>query len=280
MDKLVSIVIRTKNEEELIGEVLKSIKRQTYKNNEIVLVDSGSTDATVEIAKSFECKIIKIKPEEFTFGYAINHGFENSGGEYLCLISGHAPPYNEFWLENFIKVLDSNKDVMGCYGGVKPLPNANLYAVRDSVNYSKKMLSDRDGTKTFSNANSIVKRKMWEKLKFDENLTASEDRHWAEQVVHYGKKITYVEDAIVYHSHNETCNQIFHRSFINAQASLNIDKIVMDKTKILKSYLSNVVHDAVFAMKNGFFKYLVDVLYSPKYRFCQFYGLYKGYYNK
>ena len=83
MNKCVSIVIRTKNEEELIEVVLKSIKTQTYTDYEIILVDSGSTDLTVEIAKKYGCKILNIKPEEFTFGYAINYGFENSKGDYL-----------------------------------------------------------------------------------------------------------------------------------------------------------------------------------------------------
>lgn len=280
MDKLVSIVIRTKNEEELIAEVLKNIKIQKYKNYEVILVDSGSTDATVDIANSYGCKIITMRAEDFTFGYAINYGFEHSEGEYLCLISGHAPPYNEFWLENFVKVLDSNDEIVGCYGGVKPLPDANLYAAKDSFNYSLNMESDSDGTKTFSNANSIVKRVMWDRLRFDEQLSASEDRDWAEKTVSQGFRVKYVKDAIVYHSHNETCKEIHHRSYINAKAAVNIDNKVISRKRILKGYFSDVFHDYKFAIENNFSNYLFDLVYSPIYRFCQHYGLYKGYYKK
>ena len=71
---LVSFVIRTKNEEKLIGKVLKSLWDQTYKNFEVIIVDSGSTDKTLEIVKKFPVKLIEIKPKEYNPSYALNLG--------------------------------------------------------------------------------------------------------------------------------------------------------------------------------------------------------------
>ncbi|QMT85456.1 glycosyltransferase family 2 protein [Companilactobacillus pabuli] len=61
MDNKISVVIRTYNEEKHIGEVLESLQKQTYKNYEIVIVDSGSTDGTVEILKKFDTKLVFIE---------------------------------------------------------------------------------------------------------------------------------------------------------------------------------------------------------------------------
>jgi len=66
----VSIIIRTKNEDNWLEACLKSIRLQSYKNYEIIIVDNGSKDRTLEIAKKYETKIVKIK--KFIPGKAIN----------------------------------------------------------------------------------------------------------------------------------------------------------------------------------------------------------------
>ncbi len=63
MNELVSVVITTKNEEKNIENCLKSIRYQTYKNIEIVVVDNNSTDKTKEIAKKYSRKIFNKGPE-------------------------------------------------------------------------------------------------------------------------------------------------------------------------------------------------------------------------
>jgi glycosyltransferase involved in cell wall biosynthesis len=68
MRQTCSIVIRCYNEEKHIGRLLEGILQQTVKDVEVILVDSGSTDATVAIAQSiYPIKLISIKPEEFSF---------------------------------------------------------------------------------------------------------------------------------------------------------------------------------------------------------------------
>ena len=69
-----SIVIRAYNEEKHIGRLLDGIRQQTLKDVEIILVDSGSTDGTVSVAESFGARIVRIAPQEFTFGRSLNFG--------------------------------------------------------------------------------------------------------------------------------------------------------------------------------------------------------------
>src|SRR4051812_7090978 len=68
----ISVVIRTFNEERHIGRLLVGLKRQSVKPDEIVLVDSGSTDATRFIARPHVSKLVEISPAEFSFGRALN----------------------------------------------------------------------------------------------------------------------------------------------------------------------------------------------------------------
>ena len=81
--KEASIIIRTLNEEKHIGNLLSAIEEQDYKNYEIIIVDSGSTDKTLEIAQKFPAKILKIESRDFTFGYSLNLGCKASKGKYL-----------------------------------------------------------------------------------------------------------------------------------------------------------------------------------------------------
>ena len=69
-----SIVIRCYNEAAHIGKLLYGILQQTESHIEIIVVDSGSTDGTLRIAKQYPVKIVEIKPEDFSFGRSLNAG--------------------------------------------------------------------------------------------------------------------------------------------------------------------------------------------------------------
>ena len=88
----VSVIIRTYNEGLYITNLLRAIKQQEYPNIEIILVDSESTDDTVKLAEQYCDKIVGIKKSDFTFGYSLNKGIENSTGDFLVLVSAHTEP--------------------------------------------------------------------------------------------------------------------------------------------------------------------------------------------
>ena len=97
-----SIVIRCYNEEEHIGKLLRGIFEQTISNVELIIVDSGSTDSTLEIASEYPVKIVSIKPSEFTFGRSLNLGCQEATGEYIVIVSAHVYPVYQDWLSNLI----------------------------------------------------------------------------------------------------------------------------------------------------------------------------------
>lgn len=196
--KLVSIIIRTKNEEKWISECLKSIFSQNYTNFEIILVDNESTDKTVEKASLYPIKLVKIK--DFLPGLAINLGIRKSHGEYIVCLSAHCIPTSKFWLENLVKDL-SHDDVAGVYGRQEPLPYSSDLDKRDLITIFglDKKIQIKDSF--FHNANSAFKRDIWIKIPFDEMVTNIEDRVWGQKVIASGFKIVYEPEASVFHWH-------------------------------------------------------------------------------
>jgi hypothetical protein len=71
---------------------------------------------------------------------------------------------------------------------------------------------------TFSNANSAIRRSAWEEQPFDESLPGGEDLAWASRQVARGKKVSYVYDAAVCHSHMEPLREVHRRHRVEAPA--------------------------------------------------------------
>jgi len=197
-EKKISIIIRTKNEEQWIEMCLRKINEQTYKNFEIIIVDNLSKDKTLDKIRKYNCKIVKIK--NFIPGKAINLGISKSSGDIVVCLSAHCIPVNKDWLKNL--VFDLNKKNIGAvYGKQLPLPYSNPLDKRDLYNTfgDDKRVQKKDTF--FHNANSAFKRKIWNKIKFDEKLLHIEDRVWAHKILKLGYKIVYQPKSQVYHWH-------------------------------------------------------------------------------
>jgi len=105
-----SIIIPTLNEEPRIGRLLHSIQRQSFKDFEVLIVDGGSRDNTVKIAKQYSAKIFVIKGlKEFP---SRNFGAQNSSGKVLLFLSADVfLPKNI--LEDLAQFLNKNNNVSG-----------------------------------------------------------------------------------------------------------------------------------------------------------------------
>jgi rhamnosyltransferase len=199
--ELVSIIIRTKNEEKWIGHCLETIYNQKVDADfEIILVDNESTDNTVKIAKRYSVdKIIYIK--NFLPGKALNDGIRVSNGKYIVCLSAHCIPEKESWLQKMLCNFKKHKNIAGVYGRQLPLTYTDPVDKRDLliVFGLDKKIQEKDYF--FHNANSIIPRSIWERFPFDENVTNIEDRVWGKQVIQGGLNIIYEPEASVYHHH-------------------------------------------------------------------------------
>lgn len=202
MNSKISIIIRSKNESFWINKCLLQIKNQSITNYEVILVDNNSKDKTVDIAKKIfpKIKIVNYKSKKFYPGKALNLGIKKSTGKYIAILSVHCIPKDSYWLKNLLRNL-KNKKVAGVYGRQEPLDITSATNRRD-LEYLfglDKKIQKKDPF--FHNANSMIKKSLWKKIKFDEKVLHIEDRIWSKKILDIGMQIIYEPNASVFHFH-------------------------------------------------------------------------------
>ena len=202
----IGVVIRTLNESELLGRCVETLRGQHGDFDlDILVVDSGSTDATVAIARSHGCRIVEIAPRDFDYSKALNLGMAEARGDILVSLSAHAVPVEHGWLECVVAAFDDPK-VAGVSTRQVPWPGApwqEVKRLREGFGETRHVYTlESAGDILFSNAASAIRREAWVEHSF--RLPAVEDVDWARRVVAAGWSIVYEPGTAVYHSHRET----------------------------------------------------------------------------
>ena len=229
---MISVIIRTRNEERWIGQCLKMVLRQSVKNIEIILVDNNSADKTKERAKHEYPELKVIQVNEYMPGLALNMGVQASTGKYIAILSAHCIPLDTAWLRHLVENLE-DKDVAGVYGRQLPMKFSTALDKRDLlVTFGlDKRIQRKDSF--FHNANSMIRRDIWKKYPFDEELTNIEDRVWGKKVIEAGYKLVYEPKAVVNHYHGIHQNNDEERvnNVVRIMEGLNLNK--SHKTDVL-----------------------------------------------
>jgi glycosyltransferase involved in cell wall biosynthesis len=269
-----SIIIRTLNEARWLPALLGTIRTQDFPGNvEIVLVDSGSTDGTMEIAAAHNCRIVTIRKEEFTFGRSLNIGCNAAKNEHLVFISGHCIPVHGDWLRRLIL----------------PLAEGTAYAYGRQIGHATTKFSERQvfakyfpasvtaapGGIFCHNANAALRTDVWARHPFDEDLTGLEDMELAKRLIRDGEIVAYVPEAAVYHIHDESWRKIqlrYEREAIALQKIM--PEIHISFGDFLRYFASGVLHDAGEALeKKTLLKTLPEIAI---FRLLQYWGAYRG----
>jgi rhamnosyltransferase len=271
----ISIVIRTLNEQRYLGDLLQGIQdQQSEFTYEVVLIDSGSTDATLSVAKQFGCRILHIRREDFSFGRSLNRACEASVGNYLVFVSGHCIPYDQYWLQNLVKPLHAGI-VEYCYGRQIGGPHTHW---SESQIFSKYFpISSKLPQKGFycNNANSALSSDVWRTYKFNEKLTGLEDMCLAKRLLDNQGVVGYAANACVYHLHHETWSQIQRRFEREALALQHISpEIILRRRDIARYFIRGVSGDIV--KKPQYSLNPVNCYKIVRYRFHQYLGSYYG----
>lgn len=227
----VTIVIPTKNAGKLLEQTLQMVfKQETEYEYEVVCVDSGSKDETLDIIKKYPCKLYEILPSEFGHGKTRNYGASKGNGEYIVFITQDAVPATTTWLQNFIQAMKLDSEIVGGFGIHYPYEDCNIFDKRDLKihfeGFGKEntiyYLEDRERYEReegyrhllafFSDNNSCIRRDIWEKYPY-EDVNFAEDQIWARQMIEKGFKKVYCPYAPVYHSHNFKLSTYFKRYY-------------------------------------------------------------------
>ena len=214
-----SVIIRTFNEAKHLPRLFAALKEQKYRDFEIIVVDSGSYDATCDIARRHADHVLDIHQHDFTFGYSLNEGIRRAAGRYMAIISAHCVPVDSEWLGRLVAPLREERMAMvyGRQAGEATSKLGEFLDFRRTFGDSREVLTPPNFFA--NNANSAVRRDLWERQNFDETLPGLEDIAWAQQHMKQGYGVFYEPEAVVYHVHEETWPQVRRRYYREGQAA-------------------------------------------------------------
>ena len=272
----VSIVYRALNEEKWFADSLVALGQQNLDGlkMEVVLVDSGSTDKTLEIAKKFKCRVTHIKKSDFSFGRSLNQGCDFAKGGILVFISAHCIPHGENWLKNLIQPLLGGK---ADYTYGRQIGH-DVSAFSEKQLFSKYFPAisaiPQDGY-FCNNANSAITREAWAEFRFDEEVTGLEDMVLAKAVVGRGGKIAYVAEAPVVHIHEESYKQTQNRYYREALTLREImPEVQLNFADFVRYLTTGILFDfSVATEQKIFWRQFWPIL---RFRYAQYRGTYKG----
>ena len=268
-----SIIVRAYNEEAHLGRLLEGILQQTIKDVEIILVDSGSTDGTLAVARRYPVRIVSIPPEEFTFGRSLNRGLQAATGDLAVIASAHVYPVYPDWLERLLQPF-SDPQVALVYGRQSSV--SHFSERRVWAGWFPPESNPRQFHPFCNNANAAVRRRLWEQNPYDETLTGLEDLAWAKWAIDQGRCLAYSAEAEIVHVHAETPRKIYNRFRREAIAFKRIfphEKFGMGK--FLKLSVSNIAGDLwQAALERQLGPNWRSIFW---YRIIQFWGAYQGY---
>lgn len=270
-----SVVVRCYNEEQHIGRLLSGLMQQTVQDVEIIIVDSGSTDATLSIAARYPTEILSIRPDEFSFGRSLNIGCEAANGEFIAIASAHVYPVYRDWLERLLAPFE-DPTIALAYGKQRG---------NETTKYSEHQIfakwfpdaPDLNQDHPFcNNANAAIRRSLWKRMPYDEALTGLEDLDWAKRAAQLGYKIAYVPDAEVVHIHNESPEDIYNRYRREAMALKRIfPRERFSLWDFVRLFPANVISDCYHARRDGVLWHSLKSILT--FRLMQFWGTYRGF---
>ncbi len=268
----ISIIMRSKNDGAVIRETLSMLYKQTICNFELLNVDSGSSDNTVDLIREFPGKLTQIPSESYIPGRVLNSMVNIATGKLIVLLNSDATPANEVWLEN---LLNTFNDPTIKVAFSRQIARNNAWELV-KFDYLRAFPSASRGNMPpdfISFASAAFRRETWEASPFYEEGLA-EDHHWAHNLVKQGTSITYIPHSIVVHSHNLSIRSLYRKEFY--QGGMARVHIFGEQPDILAeggSFFKAVARDILYALPKGL---ILSLFYSPIYRFTQHLAFYRG----
>lgn len=270
-----SIVIRAYNEEAHLGRLLDGIHHQTISNNQVIVVDSGSTDRTAAIAREYGAELVHINPKDFSFGRSLNFGIKNAKSEFVVIASAHVYPVYPDWLEKLIEPF-ADQQVALTYGKQRGSDQSHFSENQIFLHWYPQEGEPVQSHPFCNNANAAIRKSYWKRQPYNENLPALEDLAWAKWAFDKGYRIIYVPEAEIIHIHHETSRGIFNRYKREGMAFKQIyPHESFGENALFRLFFSNVKSDWQEASrKKQLGRQMIRIV---EFRWNQFWGTYQGY---
>src|SRR4029078_10925567 len=217
-DPVVCIIMRSFNEGWALRETLPAIRAQEYRNWELIVIDSGSTDGSVDLIRQAQpAHFIQIQPHEYNPSRVMNHGMELARSEYGIFLNADATPQGAVWLGPLVNCLQ-NPLTAAVFGRQIPRPDCQAVYACD---YDRCFGPKRESAKWehfFSMVSSGIRKDIWARRGFLEKLQYAEDDEYTRWARANNYNVIYCPTSVVMHSHNYSPAQAYQRSFGDAKA--------------------------------------------------------------
>jgi len=253
-----SVLIPTRHPGPQMRQVLDAIFGQRVDFDfEVIVVDSTSSAADVQLMRSFPVRFEQIAPAEFGHGRTRNRLAELALGERLLYLSQDAEPASPSWMAALVKPLEGDS-VAGSYAQQIPRADADplirfFLARTYSSRPARRRVAHDSGVRIdeifFSNVSSAIRRDVWQKHPFRDRLIMSEDQYWAHDVLRAGYDVVYEPAAQVYHSHNYSLRTLYRR---NRDSGASLRGLIADSPGgIARRGVAYVVGQASYLVRSG-----------------------------
>jgi rhamnosyltransferase len=272
---MVSIMMRSMNDSRYIERTLSAIMTQTFRDFELVNVDSGSTDGTYEIVRKYNpTKSKQILPSEYVPGKVLNAAVRECAGEIVVFNNSDCIPLDSKWLENLIAPFHSDSQVAATFANQVPRPDARPLVAKDNIRAFGDGSVSAKWKHFFSLASSATRKEIVMQQPFDEKIKYSEDVEWSRRIKGHGWKIAYAPAARVEHSHNYTLREVMKRFYNEGLAE---GRIYGSCPSFIRGFaiplLAESSRDFIYLAKKGL---VADMPYGAVYRMLQRYYAYRG----
>jgi rhamnosyltransferase len=243
-EPLVSLILRSYNEGWALRDTLPALRTQDYQNWELIVIDSGSTDGSVDLIRQAKpAHFVQITHEEYNPARVMNHGMRLARADLGIFLNADAAPQGSHWLRPLVMALQE-PDVAAVFGRQVPRPDCRAVYAHD---YERCFGPKRESTQWdhfFSMVSSGLRKDIWSRRGFLEKMQYSEDDEYTRWCREQGYRVVYVPDSVVMHSHNYTPQQAYKRSFGEAKALAAVWNDAPTRINFPKTVLLGWTNDA------------------------------------
>lgn len=277
-EPLVSIIIRSFNEAWALRDTLPALAIQDYRTWELIVIDSGSTDGSVELIEAAKPRhFVRIAPHEYNPARVMNYGMTLARSNIGIFLNADATPHDANWLRPLVAAL-TNPQVAAVFGRQIPRPDCQAVFAHDYERCFGPQRESAAWEHFFSMASSGIRKDVWMRRPFNERLRYSEDDEYTRWCVAQGYRVVYVPESVAMHSHNYTPAQAWKRSFGEGEALAAVSPRFSMNRNWLRSVLfgwgSDARRDLFFCWRN---RRMREWSHALRIRWAQRQGRFAGY---
>lgn len=238
----VTVIMRTKNVAGVVGQALDGLFAQDYGDFELLVVDSGSTDDTLDVVSQYEARVEHLAADSYVPGRVLNRAIAGCGSPVVVFQNSDAVPLHQQALSALLAPFD-DADVDATFGRQLPRPEAQTW-VRGDYERAFPAMPPPPAWLPYSLPFAAMRRSAWVQRPFYDAAWGSEDTEWGVAAARDARLIEYVPEAAVMHSHNYTLRQLFGRRFIEGEADAFIYGAASPVASALRAWAGAMARDA------------------------------------